>query len=34
MAASKFEKYVTRKPAVVLGPGKDGVVKFEVPENR
>lgn len=32
MAASKFEKYVTRKPAVVLGPGKDGVVRFEVPK--
>lgn len=32
MKESKFEKYVTRRPAVVLGPGKDGIVRFEVPK--
>jgi hypothetical protein len=32
MAESKYEKYVTRKPAIVKGPGPDGIVKFEVPK--
>jgi hypothetical protein len=32
MAESKYEKYVTRKPAIVMGPGPDGVVRFEVPK--
>jgi len=32
MAASKYEKYVTRKAETVLGPGPDGVVKFGFPK--
>jgi hypothetical protein len=32
MAESKYEKYVTRKPAVITGAGSDGIVKFEIPE--
>lgn len=31
MPASKYEKYVTCRAQTVLGPGPDGVVKFEVP---
>ena len=32
MAASKYEKYVTRKAETVLGPGPDGVIKFGFPK--
>ena len=32
MAESKYEKYITRKPAIIVGPGPDGVVRFEVPK--
>ena len=32
MAESRYEKYVTRKPAVVAGVRPDGTVKFEVPK--
>ena len=32
MAESKYEKYVTRKASVILGPGPDGAVKFGIPE--
>jgi hypothetical protein len=32
MSESKYEKYVTRKPAIVMGPGPDGVIRFEVPK--
>jgi len=32
MAESKYEKYVTRRASIILGPGPDGVVKFEVPK--
>jgi hypothetical protein len=32
MPESKYEKYVTRKPAIVKGPGPDGIVRFEVPK--
>jgi hypothetical protein len=31
MAKSKYEKYVTRKATVILGPGPDGAVKFGIP---
>lgn len=33
MAESKFEKYVTRKAQIVLGPGPDGIVRFGIPES-
>lgn len=32
MAESKYEKYITRRASVILGPGPDGVIKFGVPE--
>ncbi|MGD9143378.1 MAG: hypothetical protein PVG61_05990, partial [Dehalococcoidia bacterium] len=32
VAESKYEKYVTRKAEVILGPGPDGVIKFGIPE--
>lgn len=32
MAVSKYEKYVTRKAEIILGPGPHGVVKFGVPK--
>ena len=32
MAASKYEKYVTRKAEMVLGPGPDGVIRFGIPD--
>jgi hypothetical protein len=32
MAESRYEKYITRKPAIIVGPGPDGVVRFEVPK--
>jgi hypothetical protein len=32
MAESKFEKYVTRKPLIVTGPGADYVVRYKTPE--
>ncbi len=32
MAESRYEKYVTRKPLVVIGPGPDGIVRFKAPE--
>lgn len=32
MAESKYERYITRKPAVIAGIGPDGTVKFEVPK--
>ena len=32
MAESKYEKYVTRKAEVILGPGPDGAIKFGIPE--
>jgi hypothetical protein len=32
MAESKYEKYITRKPAIVAGVGPDGTVRFEVPK--
>jgi hypothetical protein len=31
MAESKYEKYITRKAEVILGPGPDGVMKFGIP---
>ena len=31
MAESKYEKYITRKAEVILGPGPDGVIKFGIP---
>jgi hypothetical protein len=32
MVESRYEKYVTRKPAIIKGIGPDGKVKFKVPE--
>jgi hypothetical protein len=32
VAESKYEKYVTRKAEVILGPGPDGAIKFGIPE--
>ena len=32
MAESKYEKYVTRKAEIILGPGPDGAIKFRIPE--
>ena len=32
MAESKYEKYVTRKAEIILGPGPDGAIKFGIPE--
>ncbi len=32
MADSRYEKYITRKPAIVAGVKPDGTVKFEVPK--
>ena len=32
MMKSRYEKYVTRKAEIILGPGPDGVVKFGIPE--
>ncbi len=31
MVESRYEKYITRKPAIVAGVGSDGAVKFMVP---
>jgi hypothetical protein len=32
MEKSRYEKYITRKAQLVLGPGPDGVIKFGIPE--
>lgn len=32
MEATKYEKYVTRKAEIILGPGPDGVIRFGIPE--
>ena len=32
MTESKYEKYITRKAEIILGPGPDGVIKFGFPE--
>ena len=32
MTESKYEKYITRKAEIILGPGPDGVIKFGIPK--
>ncbi|OGN99298.1 MAG: hypothetical protein A2Y89_04805 [Chloroflexi bacterium RBG_13_51_18] len=32
MMKSRYEKYVTRKAEVILGPGPDGAIKFGIPK--